>query len=167
MTCALLRFRAETPSRISAARGSSTMSSAPALRISCVGRETMATPAPDLSARAAKSWPSRLSPLIATKMSPSASDRLSIETPPNAPGGLPSCLPPVARVTSSAVQSSVMRPLADCGSHHLLVAEGSDLRADGLPGFMPLAGDEQNIALLQRPDGLVNGLLPVADFDAL
>src|SRR6185437_12776993 len=71
-------------------------------------RPITAVPAPALSAAATKSWPSRLSPLMAKNASPLARPRLSIERPGTAFGSAPDFSAPVALAMSSMVHSAVM-----------------------------------------------------------
>src|SRR5262249_38780888 len=141
-------------------------SAAKAARLSAA---TTASPAPAVSAAGTKSWPSRLSPLMAKKASPGLRLRLSMGMPGTDAGGeaqrpaLMACAiastvqsgsvviraPPAAQhcFRRRRVRAASRRPpeLRDRGGDRLVVAEGQRLFADDLAGFMALAGDQQHV----------------------
>src|SRR5436190_20926802 len=167
--CAALRRRAQRPRSSSARSGSGTTSSAPADAISGVGRETTARAVPASSAAAANWWPSRRSPLIATKMSPGAIFRLSIDTPLIGRRGDPRSSPRVAAMTSSIVQSAVSATIGFSpyrGANGIVVAERNGGVADRLSQFVALAGDQQNVTLAEHFDRHPDRARPIAGIDA-
>src|SRR6185437_2090540 len=75
-----------------------------------LSRAITATPAPALSAASTKSWPSRLSPLMAKNASPLPMVRVSIDSPETSAGSAPDFSARMALAISSTVQSAVIRP---------------------------------------------------------
>jgi hypothetical protein len=104
---------------------------------------------------------------MATKMSPAAMLRLSIETPPMGLATSPSSRPPVAATSSSIVHSGAVMPApADGGLDGLVIGIGHDVVADDLARLMALAGHQQDIAVLEPLDGPGDRLAPASDLDA-
>ena len=91
-----------------------------------------------------------LSPLIATKISPSATLRESIETPPRVFVTLPRNAPPVAASNSSALHNALaMISLAPKRrANRCMITEIFGHAANDLALLMALARDQQNIARL-------------------
>src|SRR5215208_5292149 len=105
---------------------------------------------------------------MATKMSPGAIERLSIEMPVSGPRASPSSLPPVAARSSSIAHSSVIGSFVAHGlAHNVVVAERLHLIADDLAGLVTLAGDEKHITLSDRMHGGAYGLFTRADLNGL
>src|SRR5262245_61371942 len=126
---------------------------------------TMAQAAPFSRAAATKACPSRFGPRIATKASPRASERLSMEQPDTGVAAAPSVVPGAAFAISPRVQSgsATGRLLLQRGGHRVMVRERDHLRADGLAGLVPLAGHEQDIAALKSANRLGDRRCTVAD----
>src|SRR5439155_15294415 len=109
------------------------------------------------------------SPLIAAKISPFATLRLSIETPVSGMDTEPRKLPPVMAMSSSIVHSARSAMIVPAGNrrfHRIMIAEWQDRRSDGLPGFMALAGDEEDVSRFQSIDRRPDGECAIADIDA-
>src|SRR5262245_11965321 len=126
---------------------------------------TMAQAAPFSRAAATKSCPSRFGPRIATKASPEASERLSMEQPDTGAAALPGVVPRAAFAISPRVQSgsATGRLLLQRGGHRVVVRERDHFRADGLAGLMAFAGHEQHIATLKSGNRLGDRARTVAD----
>jgi hypothetical protein len=109
------RVRAR-PARASARKPSSTSgttsSGASAEKESRRAAATTASPTPAVSAAATKSWPSRLSPLMAKNASPAAIVRVSMEMPGTEAGNRPAGAARIAAAIASTDQSgrSIMPP---------------------------------------------------------
>src|ERR1022692_4620985 len=118
---------ASAPSALIVSATQSTVSAA-ALRMAAANSAersvaTIAATAPRANACDTKSWPSNLSPLIATNRSPGASERESIETPLNHAYG-PSSVPSIARaaVAESIIDHSTRRVRALRGPNREMAA---------------------------------------------
>ena len=151
---------------------SGTRSSGAAAGSPAISRSTIAAAAPRSSAAATKSWPSWLGPRSATNRSPAARLRVSIETPVATQsvearpagrgrgfGGGPQRGHQPTRRTAIGRRST--REFArDRG-----IVEGIGLGADDLAGFVPFAGDDQQIARRELGDRRRDRLAAVADLD--
>src|SRR5262249_30903670 len=128
---------------------------------------TMAQAAPPSRAAATKACPSRFGPRMATKTSPGASERLSIEQPDTGIAAAPSVVPDAALAISPRVQSgsATGRLLLPRGGHGFMFRERDHFRAPGLAGLVSLASHEQDIAALKSGDRLGDRRGPVADLE--
>src|SRR5262245_8039897 len=128
---------------------------------------TMAQAAPYSIAAATNACPSRFGPRIATKASPGASERLSIEQPNTGVAAAPSVVPRAAFAISPRVQSgsATGRLLLQRGGDRVVVRERDHFRANGLAGLMAFAGHEQDIAALKSGNRLGNRSGTVADLE--
>ena len=149
------RARARARSRKPSSTSGTTSSGASAGTLPRWSAATTASPAPALSAAATKSWPSRLSPLMAKNASPGAMVRVSIEMP-GTDGGRR--IARAWRASRPPSPSTVQSGDRSChlprkrGRDRLVVAERQHPFADDLAGFMALAGDQQHVAALQLRD---------------
>src|SRR5258707_5581553 len=99
--------------------------------------------------------------------------RGSIESPGTLGGSAPCSVAPIAFAMASTVHSGALmilpRASRSCdllperGFDFLVVAEVQGLRADDLPGLVTLAGDQQNVARLERGHGAADRLAAIAD----
>src|SRR5262245_59544740 len=127
----------------------------------------MAQAAPFSRAAATKACPSRFGPRIATKTSPGASERLSMEQPETGVAAAPSVVPGAAFAISPRVQSgsATGRLLLQRGGHSVMIRERNHFRAHGLAGLRSLARHEQDIAALKSADRLGDRRCTVADLE--
>src|SRR5262245_33982259 len=128
----------------------------------------MAQAAPWSRAAATKACPSRFGPRMATKPSPLASVRVSMEKPVTGVARAPREAPLVAPTISPSVQSgsATTRLLPERGGNRVVVGERDHRRADGLASLVALAGDQQNVAALEPRHRVGDGRGTIADLDS-
>src|SRR5262245_19090021 len=124
----------------------------------------MAAAAPALKAAGTNSWPSRASSR-ATKTSPGVRLRVSMDMPMMRKAGAPSASPCAAATRSGHCHSGsdMDRRLRQGGPHRVVVRERQHAGADDLAGHVALAGDQQHVAVAEKPYPCADRLGAVAD----
>src|SRR5262245_26271040 len=124
----------------------------------------MAAAAPALKAAGTNSWPSRAS-LSATNTSPGARLRVSMDMPVMRKAGAPSASPCAAATKSGHCHSGsdMDRRLRQGRAHRLVVRKRQHVGADDLAGLVALAGNQQHVAMAEKPYACADRLGAVAD----
>src|SRR5688572_9652539 len=167
MISALLRSRATRASCSSAFRVSGTTTRFCPPWAECQASDTRAAAAPPARAASTKSWPSCVSPLMAMNRALKPISRESMEIDAMGPSSSPSARPPVAAMISATVhrgdKSEAFQGLRD----HFMVGEVVLGGADDLIILVPLARNEQHVALGQLHDRTLDRLAAVGDLPRL
>src|SRR6476660_4598900 len=166
-TASLARARETAPRSFSASSVSATRISRFSPRGALKPGSTMAQEAPWDSAASTKRCPSRFNPRSAMKASSGARLRLSMETPLTGVLGASALLPRTAFTISPIVHSGLGTLCSSLqrGIDRVMIRIRNDGAFDDLSSLVALAGNQQDLSLLEIGDGLGHGGGTAGNFD--